>query len=169
MLPTSIHVFKSIQIFLILLYKSSNCFSTNFKSLSGGILFFMGNFNRASLNKQKHKLSIQCAQKEYIQRSVSSPVSSVIFFSSLRYPSLWAAWEQSWHLPWTGTVGKRIHRSPRPHSAEYPRSDHGTSSGIGHSQCRTYKRHDKTTELRKNSDAFSIPEHFYGRGCSLCV
>lgn len=49
----------------------------------------------------------------------------------------------SWRPPLTDTEDTRIHRCGWPRFAECPRTDRGTSSGTGHSRCRTWKGKNK--------------------------
>lgn len=69
--------------------------------------------------------------------SCDIPVMSVIFFSTPHSLCLWVVWEPSWHLLLTDTEGRRTHQYDWPRSVGCPHSGHGTSSGNGHSRCKT--------------------------------
>lgn len=72
-------------------------------------------------------------------KTISLPVRNVKFSVGPRNPCQWVVRKRSWRPPWTDTVDTRIHRCGWPRFAECPRTDHGTNSGTGHSQCRTWK------------------------------
>lgn len=73
------------------------------------------------------------------KKHISLPVRNVKSCAGPRNPCQWAVRKPSWRPLLTGTEDRRIRRCGWPHFARCPRNDRGTSSGSGHSRCRTWK------------------------------